>query len=107
MEKPSLVSLLVSDEVPPNNMLIATQELIAHAIEKENLSKDYTLLGHKQVRDTICPGPALYNEIQSWPRFGSDIKFEINNLPNSVASINTHIRTLPLTLYALHRTVWN
>lgn len=88
-------------------MLIATQELIAHAIELGNLSKDYTLLGHKQVRDTICPGPALFNEIQSWPQFGSDFKFESTNQQSSVASINPHIKTLPLTLYALHRTVWN
>lgn len=88
-------------------MLIATQELIAYAIEKGNLSKDYKLLGHKQVRDTTCPGPALFNEIQSWPQFDSDIKFEINNQPNSIGSINPHIKALPLTLYALHRAVWN
>lgn len=69
-----------SETVPPANMLKATQDLIGHAIDKGFLSSNYTLLGHRQVRDTICPGPALFNEIKQWPNFGSDIVFENNNI---------------------------
>lgn len=51
-------------------MLEATKSLIAHAINSGYLSPDYILHGHRQVRATICPGDALYNEIKSWPHFG-------------------------------------
>lgn len=33
---------------------------------------DYTMYGHKQVRNTECPGNRLYEEISKWPHF-SDI----------------------------------
>lgn len=52
-------------------MLQATQDLISHAIELEFLSNNYTLYGHRQVRATTCPGPALFNEIKNWPHFGT------------------------------------
>lgn len=57
--------------VPPEEMLQATKDLIAHAVEKEHLSYNYTLYGHRQVRATACPGPALFNEIEKWPHFGT------------------------------------
>ncbi|XP_031626861.1 peptidoglycan-recognition protein SB1-like [Contarinia nasturtii] len=66
------------DAIPTNEMLQATKDLIQHAVEKQYLSNNYTLFGHKQVRATSCPGEALYNEIQSWPHFGikdDEIKF--------------------------------
>lgn len=66
--------------LPPQNMLNATKEFIEYSLENGYLSPDYTLLGHRQVRDTICPGPALYQEIEKWPRFGSDVHFPINSI---------------------------
>ena len=51
-------------------MLNVTRELIANAIDSGYLSPDYTLHGHRQVRDTACPGDALFNEIKTWPHFG-------------------------------------
>lgn len=30
---------------------------------------DYTLYGHKQVRDTECPGNRLFAEISTWLHF--------------------------------------
>lgn len=50
-------------------MLKATQDLIAHVIDQGYLSSDYTLLGHRQVRATTCPGEALFNDIKNWPHF--------------------------------------
>lgn len=69
-----------TDVVPPENMLKTTQDLIAHAIDQGYLSSNYTLLGHRQVRDTICPGPALFNEIKQWPNFDEDIDFKNNKI---------------------------
>ncbi|XP_055324772.1 peptidoglycan-recognition protein LB isoform X2 [Sitodiplosis mosellana] len=57
--------------VPPKEMLQAAQDLISYAIEQKYLSTNYTLYGHRQVRATTCPGPALFNEIKNWPHFGT------------------------------------
>ncbi|XP_031626780.1 peptidoglycan-recognition protein SB1-like isoform X2 [Contarinia nasturtii] len=62
------------DVLPPKNMLRATKNLIECAVEKKYLSNNYTLYGHKQVRSTACPGPALFNEIQKWPHFSEIAK---------------------------------
>lgn len=50
-------------------MLQAAQDLIAYAVEQGHLAQNYTVYGHRQVRDTDCPGEALFNEIQTWPHF--------------------------------------
>lgn len=66
-------SLYKEELVPPDQMLLATKKLIDFAVEKEYLSNDYKLYGHKQVRSTSCPGPALYAEIQKWPHFSTNV----------------------------------
>lgn len=53
-------------------MLQAAQDLIAYAVEQGHLERNYTIYGHRQVRDTTCPGEALFNEIQKWPHFGTE-----------------------------------
>lgn len=72
-------------------MLNATHELIAYAVELGYLTTDYKLIGHKQVRATICPGPALFGEIQKWPHFDGDIHFNIaatSEAPTPVKPLN-------------------
>lgn len=64
--------LIASDTKPPQNMIDATQELIADAVEKGYLSKDYKLIGHRQAKATLCPGDALYKEIKTWPHYYED-----------------------------------
>lgn len=51
-------------------MLQVTQDFISYAVENGYLASNYTLYGHRQVRETECPGPALFNEIKQWPNFG-------------------------------------
>lgn len=51
-------------------MLKATHDLITYAVDNGYLAPDYVLHGHRQVRATICPGDALFNEIKTWPHFG-------------------------------------
>ncbi|XP_026476928.1 peptidoglycan-recognition protein LB-like isoform X2 [Ctenocephalides felis] len=56
-------------ELPPEKMLKATKSLIECGVREGHLRKNYTLLGHLQVRKTECPGQRLYEEIKSWPNF--------------------------------------
>ncbi|XP_071448825.1 peptidoglycan-recognition protein LB-like isoform X2 [Hetaerina americana] len=56
--------------MPDAGMLEAAHHLIARGIDMGKISANYTLLGHRQVRDTECPGQTLYQAIQAWPHWG-------------------------------------
>ncbi|XP_070143274.1 peptidoglycan-recognition protein LB isoform X2 [Drosophila kikkawai] len=56
-------------ELPPKQMLDAAKNLIAFGVFKGYIDPAYKLLGHKQVRDTECPGGRLFAEISTWPHF--------------------------------------
>ncbi|XP_060650945.1 peptidoglycan-recognition protein LB isoform X1 [Drosophila nasuta] len=56
-------------ELPPERMLQATKDLIAFGVAQGYIDPAYKLLGHKQVRDTECPGGQLFHEISTWPHF--------------------------------------
>lgn len=63
-------------------MLKGVRQLIEYGLTEGKISKNYMLLGHRQVRDTECPGQALYNEIASWPHFIADPDGKnSNNIP--------------------------
>ncbi|XP_017008555.2 peptidoglycan-recognition protein LB isoform X3 [Drosophila takahashii] len=56
-------------ELPPKQMLDAAKNLIAFGVFKGYIDPAYKLLGHRQVRDTECPGDRLFAEITGWPHF--------------------------------------
>ncbi|KRK03437.1 peptidoglycan-recognition protein LB isoform X1 [Drosophila yakuba] len=56
-------------ELPPKQMLDAARNLISFGVFKGYIDPAYKLLGHRQVRDTECPGGRLFAEISSWPHF--------------------------------------
>lgn len=56
-------------ETPSEQMLGAAQALLACGVRQGHLQEDYRLLGHRQVRDTECPGDALFALVRSWPRW--------------------------------------
>ncbi|XP_017847354.1 peptidoglycan-recognition protein LB isoform X2 [Drosophila busckii] len=56
-------------ELPPANMLQAAKDLIAFGVAQGYIDAAYKLLGHRQVRETECPGGRLFKEISSWPHF--------------------------------------
>ncbi|CAH0713731.1 unnamed protein product, partial [Brenthis ino] len=60
-----------TNSVPPLQQLKTAQALIASGVELGFVKPEYKLVGHRQVRDTECPGDALYKEIQSWPHYTS------------------------------------
>lgn len=56
-------------ELPPAPMLKAAKDLIAFGVAQGYIDPAYKLLGHRQVRDTECPGGRLFQEISTWPNF--------------------------------------
>lgn len=50
-------------------MLQAAKDLIAFGVAQGYIDPAYKLLGHRQVRDTECPGGRLFQEISTWPHF--------------------------------------
>lgn len=60
---------IILDQLPPHEQLETTKKLIQRGINLGMIVEDYTLCGHRQVRDTECPGNTLYAEINMWPHF--------------------------------------
>ncbi|XP_063708503.1 peptidoglycan-recognition protein LB [Culicoides brevitarsis] len=58
--------------LPPKAMLQAVQDLIEYGVQNGNIEEDYKLLGHRQVRDTECPGERLFDEIKTWPHWAEE-----------------------------------
>ncbi|KAL0867747.1 hypothetical protein ABMA27_008468 [Loxostege sticticalis] len=56
-------------ELPPADQLKTAKALIAAGVDLGFVSPTYKLVGHRQVRDTECPGDALYNDIQKWDHY--------------------------------------
>ena len=64
-----IVGTFNADE--PNSLALqAVQDLIQCGVDRGTIKKGYSLLGHKDVASTDCPGTALYNVIKTWPNFG-------------------------------------
>lgn len=53
-------------------MLDSTKKLIGSAVDQGYLSANYKLIGHRQAKQTLCPGVALHNEIKKWPHFAEN-----------------------------------
>lgn len=58
-----------TDILPPESQMLAAKQLINMGIRDGYISENYKLIGHRQVRETACPGEALYKEIQMWPHW--------------------------------------
>ncbi|CAG5044142.1 unnamed protein product [Parnassius apollo] len=72
----SIGIVLIGDwvsEAPPSHQLETVKKLIATGVELGYISSDYSLVGHRQVVSTECPGQALFQEISSWDRFRYDL----------------------------------
>lgn len=58
-----------SDHTPNQAALDAVQQMIACGASNNKLIANYTLLGHRDVGSTACPGTAYYNLIRTWPHY--------------------------------------
>ncbi|KAM3963833.1 peptidoglycan-recognition protein LB-like [Aphomia sociella] len=79
-------------KLPPAKQLNTVKSLIAAGVELGYIKPDYKLVGHRQVRDTECPGDALYAEIKKWDHYtpfprSSDDLLSIKEIPESVKEI--------------------
>lgn len=86
-------------KVPPVDQLKTAKALIAAGVELGLLQPNYKLLGHRQVRETECPGDALYQEIQSWDHyspFPSSYK-DLINVKEISDSVKAHLRNVTTT----------
>ncbi|XP_036340910.1 peptidoglycan-recognition protein SB1-like [Rhagoletis pomonella] len=52
------------EEQPPAPMQQVAQDFIKYSVEAGHLREDYILHGHRQVRNTLCPGDALYAAVK-------------------------------------------
>ncbi|XP_045468915.1 peptidoglycan-recognition protein LB isoform X3 [Harmonia axyridis] len=79
-----------TEKLPPTSQLQTIKELIDYGVQKGMIQPNYMLLGHRQVRDTECPGDALFNEIKTWPHWipsppNEDVQVEnVNSGANAV-----------------------
>lgn len=59
-------------ELPTEAALRTVQDVLPGcAVRAGFLRPDYTLLGHRQLVRTDCPGDALFNLLRTWPRFAA------------------------------------
>nr|XP_033328400.1 peptidoglycan-recognition protein LC-like [Megalopta genalis] len=57
---------------PNNRQLHAAKKLIELGVKKGKITKNYKLLGHRQVSATLSPGDVLFSIIKTWPHWSSD-----------------------------------
>lgn len=90
-------TLLFSDFNPNVGALKALDELIACGVTLGKISKNYQVIGHRQGRDTVCPGEVFYNYVMAMPNWTSTpipiITKEFNKLINSSANTNVDLKT--------------
>jgi N-acetylmuramoyl-L-alanine amidase len=58
-----------NNTLPGASALNAAQKLLACGVQKNAITPAYSLYGHRDVRDTTCPGYTLYNAIRKWPHY--------------------------------------
>ncbi|XP_076752878.1 peptidoglycan-recognition protein SC2 [Xylocopa sonorina] len=58
-----------SDFLPNDKALNAVKALIDYGVSLGKISEDYHVVGHRQVRNTLCPGTTFYKYVQTHPRW--------------------------------------
>lgn len=51
---------------PPKRQLYALRKVIEVGVKNGKIAKDYKLLGHRQLTETLSPGEMLYRILQTW-----------------------------------------
>ena len=57
-------------------MIEAAKALIVLGVKRGSVAVDYKLIGHRQVRETLCPGDRFFEAIKKWDHWDplSDVK---------------------------------
>lgn len=61
--------MLFIGSTPPSNQMEALKNLISCGTDSNKIASDYHLIGHRQGKDTDCPGDALYNLVKTMPHW--------------------------------------
>ncbi|TRY92874.1 hypothetical protein DNTS_029150 [Danionella cerebrum] len=61
----------------PHDMELVRHHLVKCGVNYGFLQKNYTILGHRQVVETDCPGDSLYSEITTWKHYKIVISGEL------------------------------
>lgn len=65
-------------ELPSRTMLKSGEKLIQCGMKLGHISEDYKLIGHRQVRNTACPGDKLFEHIKTMRHWtDKDLKMSI------------------------------
>ncbi|CAH1641147.1 unnamed protein product [Spodoptera littoralis] len=56
-------------ELPTKEQLDTLKIIIDHGVQQGHIDPDYLLVGHRDIRDTHCPGDTLQAEISQWPHY--------------------------------------
>lgn len=57
------------NKLPKASTLHALKTMIDLGVKLGKIARDYKLYGHRNVRDTECPGDVLYDHIKTWGHF--------------------------------------
>lgn len=60
------------DTLPSQPQMNALRLLVECGIGRGAISREYRFIGHRQTSMTPCPGDALFQYMQSWPRFDAN-----------------------------------
>lgn len=58
-----------TDFLPNDGALRALDSLIACGVAMGKISRNYQVIGHRQARDTVCPGETFYKYVMKMPRW--------------------------------------
>lgn len=65
----SIKSILLVDRLPNNAALKTLKALIKYGVSLGKISQDYHVIGHRQTKNTLCPGDKLYEYIQKFAQW--------------------------------------
>ncbi|GBP27039.1 Peptidoglycan-recognition protein LB [Eumeta japonica] len=79
-------------ELPPSAQLETSKALMKMGVREGYVKADYRLVGHRQVRDTECPGDALFRDVRTWEHFSprpasAEELVYMDELPKSVRDL--------------------
>lgn len=60
-----------TNSTPPAEQIKTVKSLIAAGVELGYIQTNYKLVGHRQVRETACPGQTFFEAIKSWDHWSA------------------------------------
>lgn len=75
--------------IPNKPALKALKSLIACGVQLGKISPDYKVIGHRQARDTVCPGEVFYEWVQKMPGWTATPTAVYGNDDSTPATVTT------------------